>query len=161
MLSQCANRGQWRCHELQVSILNKNQLGRRAADSAAPRAFFPRISPHDMSRTERGFTSHGHDVGRIWKPHMDATERPRMNARPRCMFELRVLRYISRKRGLPTRPNEKGIVVDVRSLMVYSWFSQCHEQCARGDGTERAKRYRTSTTITFFLKAELEGRAYV
>ena len=35
MVSQCVNRGRWRCHKLQVSILNKNQRRRRAADSAA------------------------------------------------------------------------------------------------------------------------------
>ena len=37
-------------------------------------------------------TSRGINVGRIWKPHLDATERPRMNARPLYMFELCVLR---------------------------------------------------------------------
>ena len=37
-------------------------------------------------------TSHEHNVRRIWKPNLDATERPRMNALPRCMFELCALR---------------------------------------------------------------------
>ena len=75
-------------------------------------------------------TSPGINVRRFSKPRLDATERPQMNARPQWMFELCVLRWISRKRTLPIRPKEKVMVVDVRPLMVYSWFSQCHWQCA-------------------------------
>ena len=37
-------------------------------------------------------TSHEHNVRRFTKPHLDATERPQMNARPWYTFELCVLR---------------------------------------------------------------------
>ena len=65
-------------------------------------------------------TSHEHNVRRFTKSHLDATERPRINARPLYMFELCVLRWISRKHVLPIRPNEKVMIVDARPLMVFA-----------------------------------------
>ena len=68
------------------------------------------------------------------KSHLDATERTRTNARPQYMFELCILRWISRKRIFPTRPNEKVMVGDVQPLLalavplaVCTWLTALRE----------------------------------